>query len=287
MSILPGREPDALHPAGTVFVGEVVVEDNELASTIGEWDLATGGVLRRVRLSVPPTAAWARIVRSDHAIHVMASEYNGGLYYLQLTLQLDVLANEQLGTVSVSGPNAIATDGHVTAILADGTTDPRGNERRLDGLFIASFDASGRLAGERLLMVPDESAYSTRLSRNLVVAAGRIFVLLRDKNARARVEELAPDLKTVRRIELPPRVEALDPGFELTFEGGHLVADLGKGELAFDIPLDLSRASRLVRPQPSRFQGRNDCSEPVRIGQVQAALCACGKDTCLEWTSAP
>lgn len=287
MSLLVGREPDASHRTGTVFVGEVLVEDDALASTVVEWDLAKGVAVRRVKLPLPPTAAWSRIIRSDRAIHVMASEYNGALYYLHLTTQLDVVANEQLGTVSVSGPNAIATDGQLTAILANGTTDPKGSAGRLDGLFIAAFGPSGRLAGERLLMAPDDSVYSTRLSRNMAVVGGSIFVLLRDRNARARVEELASDLKTVRRIELPSRLEALDPGFELTLEGDHLVADLGERERVFAIPLDLSRASRIVRPQRSGFRGRNDCSDQVEMGQVKAALCACGKDTCLEWTAAP
>jgi len=283
MSLLPGRLPDAAHPAGTAIVTEVLADES--ASTISEWDLTTGTAERRVELPLPPEATNVQAIRSNDAIHVVASEYNAALYYVQLTSNLEVVAKHRLGMVTPLGPNAIATDGTLTVILADGVLDDDGPDGGAGGLFAVSFDAAGRRISGRLL--DSASSTSALLSRNLTIASGAPYVVLADRNWKLRVEELSPSLKTIRRAPLALPRGTLGTSAALAQDDGHIVVDLGKKTEPITLTLDLAHASTAPRHEIRAFQGRDECGVPVGIGSVQAGLCACGKDTCLEWAAAP
>src|ERR1019366_7616567 len=271
------------HPAGTAIVTEAPADES--ASTISEWDLATGSALRRVELQLPPEATNVQAIRSNDAIHVVASEYNAALYYVQLTPALEVVARHRLGIVTPLGPNAIATDGTLTVILADGVLDDDGPDGGAGGFFAVSFDVAGRGASGRLLdpATATGSSASASLSSNLTVAGGNPYVVLADRKGKLRVEELSPGLKTIRRAPLALPRGIVGTSAELTQEDGHLVVDLGKKTEPIALTLDLAHASIAARHESRAFQGRDECGAAVGIGSVRAALCACGNDTCLEW----
>src|SRR5579872_5621366 len=90
MSLVAGELPTEAHPAGTAIVSEVIDDGQDLNELLYEWDLASGELVRKVRLDVPFFAANVRLFRSSSAVHVLASAYNGVAFYLQLTSTLEM-----------------------------------------------------------------------------------------------------------------------------------------------------------------------------------------------------
>lgn len=172
-------------------------------------------------------------------------------------------------------------------ILADGGLQP--GDDRAYGLFAVAFDADGKRVATRMLeRGGDAGGPSFFMYGNLAVAGGHPYILLRDDSGGFRVEELTADLKTLRRVRLPVRLDHLGYRSSLKVEGAQLVADLGDDTAPLAISFDLAHVAKTTRD--TFFTTRHDdegCGTYVPIGSVVAILCDRGKDTFLDWKPAP
>jgi len=203
IDMVEGRAPDERHPAGTVLVAETRADRQEPA-TVTEWDLATGRELREVPLSA---GADVRMVRAGGVVHAIVWSYESALYYVCLSVaDFRVLNVERIGMVGPTGPAAIASDGRVTIVAAEGSLP-----NVASGLFVATFDQNGNRIAARGLQAckqPDPtSAYCGTASGSMrddaVVVGGHPYVLLAtdDENAagrRYRLLRLRADSSTER-----------------------------------------------------------------------------------------
>jgi hypothetical protein len=287
--MVPGSPPDAAHASGTSYVVQLADDD---AVHVTEWDLSTGTTLHDTKLDLP---AWnLRMLDPDRSVRIMASEYNGRLFFVQLARSLQVVTRQELGSVSVLGPNAFAGDEGVAAILAHGTPD--GMDGPL-GIFAMTFDASGKRIAKRMLEPHDEDGgtSSPMMNDNLAVLDGHVYVALVDAAYRLRVLRLTRDLRTEREKRLPIPASFNNPQAKLLVLDGHLVLDLPDSLDLLELPLDLDLAHLTHRPRPAPlppFPGDGDaggerCGPPHRFASELLALCNCGKQTCLSWAPLP
>jgi hypothetical protein len=291
LDVMPGSLPGADHPAGTAFVAMFADDD---AVHVTEWDLASGVALHDTKLDLP---AWGlRFVQTPGpSVRIMASAYNGPLVFVQLTRALKVVTRQEVGFVSVLGPNGFAGDLGLTAILADGMVDPTRSPKADSGLFAMSFDAVGNHAATRLLErdTEDGGTSSPMMNDNLAVLGGHVYVALVDAAYRLRVLRLTRDLRTERERRLPLPASFSNPQAKLLAEGGHLVLDLPDSLDLLELPLDLDLAHVAHRPRPASLPpfpgdaGGERCGPPRRFASELLALCNCGKQTCLSWAPLP
>ncbi len=278
----PGRPPSAAHPDGTVLV---VMHGDDDAYHVTEWDLATRTALHDT--TVEPGGAELEIFLHAPSVSVMANMYNDELHLLQLTDSLQLVASHRHGTVSVTGPNALAGDGELTAVLAHGTPDDKGGNRDPSGLFAMTFDAAGNRLAKRILelRVPDGFEPSARMTGNLAVIGGHVYVaLMDDKQELLRVDKLTRDLRTEREMPIPLPASFSNIWSQLQDVDGRLVLDNPDQPDLLELSLDLSKVTH--RPRPATvppFPGTG-CGTAVRTGSQLLALCDCGRSTCLAWT---
>ncbi len=289
LDVAPGSPPGAARLAGTAFVVQVGDDD---ALGVTEWDLAKAAALRSIELDLP---SWGlQFLRAPGpSLRLMASGYNGPLYFVQLTKTLRVVTRQQLGTVSVLGPNAFAGDDVLTVILADGIPDPTDSPRDPSGLFATSFDAAGNRLAKRILEPYDEDGgtSSPMMSDNLAVLGDHVYVALVDAAYRLRVLRLTRDLRTEREKRLPLPASFSNSQAKLLAIDGHLVLDLPDSLDLLELPLDLDLAHLTHRPRPSTSppfpDGGDRCGPALAMGSELLALCNCGAQTCLSWAPLP
>ncbi len=272
----PGAPPGPAHPEGTVFV---VLSGDDGTYRITEWDLATRVALHETKLD--PPRGNLQIFARGPSVRVMAHEFNGELDLLQLTDALQLVANNRLGQVSVAGPNALAGDDSLTVVLADGIPDETGSATDPSGLFAMSFDQAGKRIAKRILLRGQEAS---RMSGNLAVIGGHVYVALIDSANRLRVLQLSPELRTEREkpMAIPPVFENVRT--KLRDVDGHLILDVEGQPDWLEVSLDLSRLTHRPRPAPvPDFPGKG-CGQAVRMATQLLALCDCGRSTCLAWT---
>ncbi len=282
LAFTPGMPPSAAHPEGTVLV---VLDEDDGAYHVTEWDLATRTALHDT--TVEPGGADLMIFSHGPSVGVMASMFNDELHLLQLTDSLQLVASHRLGTVSVTGPNALAGDGELTVVLAHGTPDDHGGNKDPSGLFAMSFDAAGNRVAMRILerRVPGGFEPSAMMIRNLAVIGGHAYVaLLDDEQERLRIVKLSRDLRTEKQtpISLPPSF--LNEGSQLLDVDRHLVLDTQGQPDWLEVSLDLSQVIHRPRPAPvPAFPGKG-CGPAIVAGSQLLATCDCGRFTCLAWT---
>lgn len=292
--LAPGAEPGAAHRAGTVFVA---LADDKGRDTVTEWDLATRTAVNRSTLALGELVDNLRLLRRGATIHVMAWNLNGSLYHAQLGAGLQVVRAEKLGSVSISGPDALAADDSLAVVLANGVPDDTGRVGDPSGLFAVAYDASGRRLARRMLQaaVGDEDEPSFGMHGNLAVVNGHAYVVLRDEDRGLRILQLSRDLRTEREAKLSvagkqATVQSLD-----AVDGGLRLALMDEPDV-LAISLDLSRVTRQPRsgdappmlPEPAPpFPGDAPCGTPLHLGSELVALCLCGGWQCLTWAPAP
>lgn len=264
IDMVEGRAPDERHPAGTVLVAETRADRQEPA-TVTEWDLAAGREVREVPLSAGTDV---RMVRAGDVVHAIVWSYASALYYVCLSVaDFRVLNVERIGMVGPAGPAAIATDGSVTIVAAEGSLP-----NVAEGFFVATFAQSGHPIAVRVLQAckPDPtSAYcgtpSASMRDDAVVASGRPYVLLAtdDENAagrRYRLLRLRANLSIER--EWPFRASSFAD--LLTLEGWQrrIAVDAGPyGEPHGDPPRQI-----LFSPEPREIERRAMCADAAPPG---------------------
>jgi hypothetical protein len=289
LDLMPGSPPDAAHPSGTAIVAELA-DDNAVHVT--EWDLETSRALHDTKLEVP---FWTlRLLRAPGpGVRLVASDYNGPLFFVQLTDTLQIKTKSELGTVSVSGHDAIAGDAEISAILSSGIPDRTSSPADPSGLFVMSFDAEGNRLAKRFLErdQPRGGTSTWMMFDNLAVLGGQVYVALVDARDGLHVLRLTRDLHTERDRLLPFPRDFSNTHAKLHAVDGHLVLDLPDQPDLLDLPLDLdlSRATHRPRPAPPPpFPGGGEvCGPSLRLASELLALCSCGKQTCLSWAAAP
>lgn len=182
MDMAPGELPSPAFPAGTVYVGR----DHGAGLRVTEWNLATRVPRREVTLPLADGVVHVRLLRSGDALHAVAWSFEGDAAYARLTADLRVLSTHRLGTVSATGPMALASDGALTIVVAAGEADqapPAGPPAA--GVYAATFDGAGRLVATRRLQGEVAGASPVGLRDSAVVIGGRAFVVLRSPAASA------------------------------------------------------------------------------------------------------
>jgi hypothetical protein len=283
----PGSPPGAEHPAGTSFVVQLGDDDRV---RVTEWDLATRTVLHEAKLDLPGTLEFLQAPGAS--VRIMSSAYNGPLYFVQLTRSLELVTRQELGHVSVRGPNAFSGDGSLTVVLADGIPDATSASTGPSGVFAMSFDAAGNRLAKRMLALSEEhgGTLTPMMNDNLAVIDGHVFVALMDPEDALHILRLAPDLRTERDRKLPLHT----PGnlqAKLRNLDDHLALDLPDHPDLLELPLDLDLAHAVHRPRPApppAFPGASEvCGPSLRLASELLALCNCGKQTCLSWAPLP
>jgi hypothetical protein len=268
LGLAAGQEPNGEHRAGTVYVAEQI-DTFSAPFTLTEWDLATGQALQRTALPVDPTNTSPVMVFAGGRLHLVDWGFDHRPYYFQLTPSLQVVAKDHVIGMAGPRPNALASDGALTVIVArdpawDGATE-------FARTFAVTFEAAGKPLSRRALDPPGESPSSALLQDNAAVASGDVYVL-HHSDAGLSILRLAADLRDVARQ--PLTTAAGWPNATLRAEGDHLVVDVPPE--SFEVALDLSRVSSV--PQGSiPFRGLLDgawCDgNAVSMGPVRAILC--------------
>ena len=218
LGLAAGQEPNGEHRAGTVYVAEQI-DTFSAPFTLTEWDLATGQALQRTALPVDPTNTSPVMVFAGGRLHLVDWGFDHRPYYFQLTPSLQVVAKDHVIGMAGPRPNALASDGALTVIVArdpawDGATE-------FARTFAVTFEAAGKPLSRRALDPPGESPSSALLQDNAAVASGDVYVL-HHSDAGLSILRLAADLNHVgvdlghldRRADQPiqPRALFIDDG---------------------------------------------------------------------------
>lgn len=292
MDIAAGQLPSARHPLGTVYAAQPG-EKPPYPLTITEWDLALGTALRKRVVSadggVPGAApgGWnAMIVGTGGRLHLVAYRWNEDLYYLELDSSLEVVTRERLGTVTVSGPSALVSDGSLTVFLAGMAIEkhprPATGPISDDGYYAATYDSRGyRIAKRFIVPFEDETHDSGGFTDNAAIVHGRIYVL-EAEGFGARIVVLGPSL-----TQIAHRTITTDCDYQratLRAEGDHVLVDTGDQRL--EVSLDLSSV-RVVPKGPlvgnKALSNPDGCGRRFAMGPVRVKLCWCGNAPCIAW----
>ena len=144
-----GQAPSEAHPLGTVFVAQDYTGTDK-PITVTEWDLERGEAIASTALPFRSGVCSARVIRAGDHLEMMAWAWNEDLHYARLTTDLRIERTDDIGTVAVRGPSAVASDGSQTIVVADGVMDEPSPGHYVTGLYGASYDASSKRFAIRL-----------------------------------------------------------------------------------------------------------------------------------------
>jgi hypothetical protein len=274
LALAAGQDPSTDHPAGTVYVGERAGMA-WAPFTVTEFDLTSGRPLRHAAVPVSPDDEALAMVRGGDRLHLVGWVPEQGSYqYFQLGPSLQIVARSPVKGMDGGAPNALASDGTVTVIVARHSTFDGATEYA--SCFVATFDAAGKPISSRPLELPGEEPASALLEGNAAIAGGNVYVLQAFRGLSFRIWRLTPDLREVAQRRLTAGSGAPNRSGpwrgQLRLEGDHLVASTDLE--SFQISLDLSQ----VAPMEGHSSGvhgyhRAGCEDDVVLGPVNASLC--------------
>jgi hypothetical protein len=283
--MVPGAQPSPEHPAGTVFL--VGIPPGAAGLAIGEWELVSGKAIRRAVLPVTTTGG-SMLANQGGVLHLVGQGFSGPAYYLRLSPELKVLSRTRIDDLGGGGPNAVASDGQVTVIVAaspqpDGTAGP---------CFAATYDENGKLIAHRLLDEDGANNLVANMADNAAVIGGKVYVLL-TKNAPDLGEDLhlveyTSDLTPITSTIVPLQAEHTAYRLmSLRARDDRLVVDASPARYEFSSDLADMKESPLEAP-PARQKVRDRwCHESVRVGQIHATLCYWPKERSEDPTPGP
>jgi len=281
-----GQAPSAAHPSGTVLVAQDYA-DADKPITITEWDLERGEAIASAALPFRSAVSSARLVRSGDHIDVMAWAWNEDLHYAHLTSDLRIELTDEIGTVAVWGPSAIATDGQNTLIVTRGVMDEPSPGHYVEGFFATTYDSRGVRVAKRMLLADEAASSRSGSMRDTAVASrGSFYVLESDVEDALRIVQLGSDLRSVRSLALPSKGYVDTRDAKLSLDGERLVVSIHDphAPAEFEVTLDLSRVTRRAPAAPITFRGTSSCWRTVSMGPVRAGLCWCPHSTmCVAW----